>query len=206
MAVCPSCGAGAPTPLACGACGALLAPESPPTPFEVFGLEPAYAVDRAVLRKGLLEQTRRMHPDYFGTDDEQRALAERNTASLNEAFEVLDDDFARADWLVRSRGGPGENEERQMPQEFLMEVLEWNETLEEARASGAGGAELDELERTLTGERERTFSELAAALTPLPETGAPALLGARRLLNAARYLDKTLREIAALRLARASST
>ena len=98
---CPRCGAGLETPLACGGCGALLAPEAEPSPFDALGLEPAWTLDRGALRKRLLRLSRLVHPDFFGSGEAaQRELAERNSARLNRGFEVLSDDLARADWPV----------------------------------------------------------------------------------------------------------
>jgi len=201
---CRGCGAELESPLVCSACGVLCSPATPPDPFAAFGLEPAYALDPADLRKRLLALTRRMHPDYFAGDPAQRALAERNTAELNAAHEILADDFRRADWLVRHLGGPDETGERQMPPEFLLEVLEWNEALEAAREAGPGAAARDvsALERDLLAQREACFRNLTTLLSPLPARGAPALVEARRGLNAVRYLDRALSEVAALALAR----
>jgi molecular chaperone HscB len=178
----------------------LLAPRDDPTPFEVFGLAPAFALDRPALGKRRLALTRRLHPDFHGAADaETRRLAEDGTAALNRAHALLDDDFRRADWLVTSLGGPRENEERGLPAAFLQEVLAWNETLEAAR-EGGDRAGLPALESTLASELARLRAALAAELEPLPAAGAPALRRARQLLNTARYLERALRDLGALSL------
>ena len=206
---CPHCRAALETPLACGACGRLIDPEAEPTPFEALGLERRFALDPADLRRRLLRSTRLTHPDFFGTAGaDARALAERNTARLNAAYEVLSDEVARADWLVRALGGPDENAERSMPQPFLLEVLEWNELLEESRAAGPTAAvdpRLAELGSTLVRRRAATVRSIAARLDPLPEPASAALRDVRRELNAIRYLDRALAELEALRLARAEA-
>jgi len=130
-------------------------------------------------------------------------LAEKNTATLNEAYEELSDDRRRADGLVRRLGGPDEVAERQMPQEFLMEVLEWNESLEDERSQPSPA--LATLEAELEQRRTSTLQAVANLLTPLPAPGASQLTDVRRLLNALRYLQKTLSEIGALRLEQANS-
>ncbi|MCK6446548.1 MAG: hypothetical protein L6Q99_09170 [Planctomycetes bacterium] len=204
MTTCPKCRAETATPLCCSACGALVAPERAPTPFEVFGLEPGLTVDGAALKRRLIELSRRMHPDFFATGgDELRELAERNTAELNRAYEVLANELERADWLVRALGGPDERTERALPQAFLMEVLEWNESLEEARRSPASPTArraLESLAAALAKERERQVAHLRAALVPTPERGSPRLAEARKELNALRYVERTLGEIRALQL------
>ena len=209
MADCPNCGARLETPLGCQACGTPLALGREPTPFEVFGFEPAYALDAAELQRRLLRFSRIVHPDYFAAGDAAtRALAERNTARLNQAHALLAEPASRADWLVRHRGGPSEAEQRDMPRSFLMDVLEWNETLDAARQAAPGSAEraaLDQLESTLREKRRTVLADVERLLTPLPQRGSPELAAARAELNALRYLDKTLSEVAALRLEHATS-
>jgi molecular chaperone HscB len=161
-------------------------------------------LDRDVLRRRLLELSRLVHPDFFAdADPAQRALAERNSALLNRAFETLGDGASRADWLVTSRGGPREGELRDMPKPFLMEVLEWNEALEEARAAAPGSpprARLAELRGTLEEAHAGGLTRLAELLAPGRGGEARTLADARREINALRYLRRTLDQIEALRL------
>jgi len=204
MSNCPACHAELETPLACGACSALIDGAGSLDPFAIFGLVRGWTIDQQDLSQRLRRFGRLMHPDYYAAaGDAARELAEDNTAALNEAHELLSDDFRRADWLVRALGGPGESDERQMPQAFLMEVLEWNETLDDARNAAGGGPERTELEglgQTLDTERAATMERIGAGLTPLPDDGSTALTALRRELNAIRYLDRARRELESLRL------
>jgi molecular chaperone HscB len=206
---CPKCGQELETPLGCSSCGVLFSPQPSPGPFEVFGLAPAFAIDAKALKQRLLKLSRLLHPDYYAASDATtRATAERNTALLNESYELLADPVQRADWLVRSLGGPAEGEQRGMPKAFLVEVLEWNETLDAARESQPGSAQraaLAQLDTTLRGQREDTLKTLGALLTPLPPRAAPALPEARAQLNALRYLEKTLADIEALSVEQATT-
>ncbi len=206
---CPKCWAKVSTPLFCESCKAILPATANPSPFDALGVEPSYPIDAMALRKRLLTLSRQLHPDFhIHADTGTRALAERNTAELNAAFEILSDDFRRADWIVKSLAGPSESDERQMPSEFLAEVMEWNETVEDARdapADSPARAELDPLATSLEEQRARVMSEISDRLVPLPEAHAPVLREVRRRLNAVRYIDRTLGEIAELRLADASS-
>ena len=208
MSICPRCSAELETPLGCLACGALLPLGSDLDrldPFEAFGLVRGHAVDGKDLRRRLLRFSRLVHPDFFATaTPEEKRRAEKASAVLNSAFALLSDDAARADHLVRSLGGPDENAEREMPKEFLMEVLEWNETLEEARGDPSVSAErLESLRKELEARRAEALEAVAALLTPLPADGSASRVEARTKVNAVRYLDRTLAEIEALRLARA---
>jgi hypothetical protein len=83
----------------------------------------------------------------------------------------------------------------------LVEVLEWNEALEEARTSKAWSPAVAQLQNEL---RTRRADELAAVHTLLsnPLDSSPTQLAqARAHLNAVRYLDRALNDIETLRLA-----
>jgi len=203
MRTCPHCQAALEAPLGCRACGRVLAVPDDVTPFEIFGLPLGFDVPAASMQRRLVQASRLVHPDFHAQSDAgQRELAELNSARLNAAHALLVDDVARADWLVRHLGGPDENGERAMPRAFLLEVLEWNETLESARAdpdTPATRRALETLATELDARRDVALASVAKQLTPLPEHGSPALRGVRQELNALRYLERALGEIAALR-------
>lgn len=192
------------SPLFCERTKKLLEASGNLTPFEVLGLRPSYPLDDATMRKRLLLLSRQLHPDFHGQDDEAtRELADRNMAELNKAFRILSDDFRRADWLVSNLGGPSEEQERQMPPEFLMEVMEWNEEVDDAKHSPFRSSERDRivaLEDELVKRRRAAMDEVGEMLTPLPPAASTRLVDVRRRLNSVRYLNRTLREIAEIRL------
>ncbi|MFN0009226.1 MAG: iron-sulfur cluster co-chaperone HscB C-terminal domain-containing protein [Planctomycetota bacterium] len=207
MAACPQCASPVETPLGCPSCGTLFHLEKDPDPFEAIGLAARFRVDPEDLRRRMLRFSRMTHPDFFATaGPEVKERAERASAILNAAHAVVMDDAARADWLIGSLDGPDENEERAMPKEFLLEVLEWNELLEEARSIAAVSQErLASLRSDLERRRDGALASVASFLDPLPARGSPALREARRELNVVRYVDRTLGELEALRLSRAAA-
>lgn len=204
--VCQACKAALELPCACSACGALQ-PDSNPSaayaadPWATLGFARSMTMDPTSLKKRLLQGSRLVHPDFHGADPAARALAEVHSARLNRAYETLADDARRADALVLLLGGPSETVAREMPREFLVEVLEWNEALEEARTSKAWSPAVAQLQNEL---RTRRADELAAVDTLLsnPLDSSPTQLAqARARLNAVRYLDRALNDIETLRLA-----
>lgn len=200
---CPHCQAELETPLACAACGDVLDVPTGASPFELFALPLDYSLDRAELKKRLSRFGRLVHPDFFATRSPRMLeLAERASASLNAAHAVLADDAERADWLVRHLGGPDSETERELPRAFLIEVLEWNEELEELSAQSNTTESADRLEALSTRLEARRADGVAAVarlLVPLPARGSPALARVRQELNALRYLDRALGEIEAVR-------
>lgn len=147
-------------------------------------------VDEAAAKKRLRRYTRLVHPDFYATaGDEQRERAEAHNARLNAAYNLVTNDMARADWIVLHLNGPTEKELGAMPQAFLMEVMEWNEILEE---NALGSQCLANLTVELHEHRNALMGSVSAALTPLPEPGAGSLQDVRRSLNALRYVDRAL--------------
>ena len=208
MSNCPHCGAELETPLGCGSCAIPLATEAQLDPFAVFGLTPSQELEVSELERRHLQISRWIHPDYFAASPELRLLAEKNTGLLNGALESLGDPIRRADHLVRSLNGPTDSEVKEMPQAFLMEVLDWNEALEEARDAAPGSAERARAFKLLPDLEERKSAGMSAIqelLQPLPGEGGAALTSARQELNAIRYLDRALNELEALRLAEAET-
>ncbi len=208
MSSCPHCGAELETPLGCGECKLPLEAQTPCDPFSALGLAPSQALDTSELERLHLKYTRWVHPDYFAASPELRALAEKNTGTLNGALASLGDPIKRADHLVRALDGPSDAELKDMPQAFLMEVLDWNESLQEAHASETGSTERARAFKLLPELEERRAASLDVInelLIPLPASGDEALTNARRELNAVRYLDRALRELETLRLAEAEA-
>lgn len=213
MASCSGCAAALETPLVCPACGTLQ--EAPAGgfealgPFALLGLAPRFALDPADARRRMLRLGRLVHPDYFAAAGEkEKQRAEAASAALNWAHRTLAEEVARADWLVRARGGPSEADEREMPKPFLLQVLEWKEALEEARASGPGSPEraaLAALGEDLRQRRAASLARIETLLDGAQSSGPEALRAARQELNAVRYLDRALGELESLRLEEATS-
>lgn len=110
--------------------------------FEIFGLNPRFAVDRAALDARWKDLQREAHPDRFATADAQsQRQAMQWSVRINEAYQRLKDPLKRAAYLCELHGAPIQAENNTaMPAAFLMQQMQWREDLDEA--SG-----LEDLER-----------------------------------------------------------
>lgn len=208
MSECSHCHEVLASPLACGACETIFSVQGKLSPFDVFGLAPSARLDQSTLRKRLLQLQRLMHPDFHGQAGEAlQGIAEHNTAELNAAFELLRDEAKRASYLVESLGGPSESAERQMPKAFLMEVMDWNETLESLKgeletAPAEVTTKLGDFCAILNLERARLIESILDAVEAALEADKQTDLAAlRQELNAVRYIDRAQGEANLIRLA-----
>jgi molecular chaperone HscB len=164
--------------------------------FERLGLPRRFDLAPAELERQYLARSREVHPDFhqLGSGGEQRASLELASA-LNEAYATLRDPFRRAEYLLQLEGGPAASEMKEMPAAFLEEMLDQRMAIEELKESGPDGLGLSDLERQLDERHEGLMSQVAAVLARLPN--AADLPEARRLLNAAKYIQGLLRDLRA---------
>jgi molecular chaperone HscB len=179
-------GRGRPRPLS-----ASMTPEFSRNHFELLGLPVSFAVDAKALDSAYRELQGRVHPDrYASASEAERRVAMQWATKANEAYRTLRNPVDRARYLLALKGFDTEEESNtSMPPDFLMQQMEWRETVEDGRARRDANA----LE-ALRGEIESSRSEMHALL-------ARALGGDRNydagcsLVRKLRFLDKIEGEI-----------
>jgi molecular chaperone HscB len=130
--------------------------------FELFGLAPRFAQDRAAIDARWKELQREAHPDKFAASGAAaQRVALQWSVRINEAYQRLKDPLKRAAYLCELRGAPIEAENNTaMPAEFLMEQMEWRESLEEAGSADA----LDALQAKLSAARREMLGRIEQLL------------------------------------------
>ena len=152
--------------------------------FELFGVPQRFAQDRAALDARWKELQREAHPDRFAA---QGAAAQRVamqwSVRINEAYQRLKDPMRRAAYLCELHGAPIQAEDNTaMPAAFLMQQMEWRESLEDAHAA----SEFDALDNEVDKARA---DALALCARMLDEQGdyAGAAQQVRALMFIARF-------------------
>jgi len=131
----------------------------PKNHFELFGLSPAFALDRDRLEAAYRGIQARIHPDRFAqASDAERRASMQWTAQVNEAYRILRTPVRRARYLLELNGvDAGLETDTAMPQEFLVRQMELRERLEEAKDASA----LDLLRERLSSERQSIERRIA---------------------------------------------
>ena len=114
-----------------------MTPEFSRNHFELLGLPLAYAVDSARLESGYRQLQSQVHPDRFAAAGEaERRVAMQWATRANEAYRTLRDPVDRARYLLHLKGyETGEETNTSMPPDFLMQQMEWRETVAQARSA-----------------------------------------------------------------------
>jgi molecular chaperone HscB len=159
--------------------------------FELLGLPLAYGVDPVRVEQGYRDLQGRVHPDRHAAGSEaERRVAMQWATRANEAYRTLRDPVERARYLLHLKGFDTDEESNTaMPPDFLMQQMEWRESV--AAASAARDAQgLQRLQAEIGGDREEMIELLAKALDREANYDAGCSL-VRKL----RFLDKLEEEI-----------
>lgn len=102
--------------------------------FELYETTVSFFPDASVIKKKFYELSRKYHPDFFSnaSDDEQTEVLEKSSL-VNKAFKTFSDSDETTKYILQLKGLLEEEEKYKLPSDFLMEVMELNEQLMEAK-------------------------------------------------------------------------
>ncbi len=102
-------------------------------PFELFGLNVAFQLDSTLLSERYLALQKELHPDNFASKSSAEQMAAvQKSADVNQALQTLKDPILRAEAIIEIHTGKSKNLEENSMRDvaFLMQQMEWHETLE----------------------------------------------------------------------------
>jgi molecular chaperone HscB len=158
------------------------------TDFELFSLPAQFAQDRATIDAQWKALQREVHPDRFAA---QGAAAQRVamqwSVRINEAYQRLKDPLKRAAYLCELGGVPiNAHSNTAMPGPFLMQQMEWRESLEDASSA----ADLTQLRQTVALAQADLLQRCALALD-VDQDFSAAVQAVRAML----FMDKFLHDL-----------
>lgn len=159
--------------------------------FELFECDEAFSLDDASLGERYRELQRFLHPDRFASKtDAEKRWSMQAASFVNEAYQTLRQPLSRAIYLLSLNGiSTDEETDTSMPGAFLMQQLEWRESLENAPASRDPYAALQALSKEMRTHIKDTASEYETA------TLSADWAGARDVVRRWQFLDKMRREV-----------
>src|SRR6185295_17612813 len=196
--ICWSCQKQAGAGPLCAACGALQPPDDAADLFAVLGLPARYAVDLAAGEAAYKDLSRQVHPDRYATADPRaRRASLARTVQLNQAWRTIKDPIQRAEYLLLRAGidvgekksGAGEDGKAThrvaAPPAFLIEILELNDELSEAKRAG-DAVKVAFMAEEMRARARDTLKTIGEAL----DAGGGGLEDAARSLVALRYYQR----------------
>lgn len=166
--------------------------------FRFFGLEPRLNLDPEDLQQRFYSLSRKLHPDrYLAATAAERQYSLEGAAILNDAYRVLRDPVARAEYVLKREGLEEVSPGRRTPSELLQEIFELNEAIEEFRQDPQGAREtVEQARQRLGGLRREADAELARLFAEWDETRRRDVLEkVRTVLERRRYVSKLLAQL-----------
>lgn len=161
--------------------------------FTLFQLEPQFDIDTDSLEQNYRTLAARFHPDRFASASAfEQKQAVMMSSTINEAYRTLKNPTDRAAYLLRQQGIDADAPEHtSFAPEFLMQQMEWRETLAEAR-SGQDQTALPALDKEISGAQQELWQDLREAFRRQQYEDAA------QLVRQGRFLDKLKKEISNL--------
>ena len=100
--------------------------------FTLLNLPEAFVVDLKKLDQHYQAIQKEIHPDRFASlNDEAKMESVKKTAQVNDAYQTLKSSIRRAEYLLHLYGFDINDEKyTAVPQDFLLQQMEWREELE----------------------------------------------------------------------------
>lgn len=161
--------------------------------FTLFQLEPQFDIDTDSLEQNYRTLAARFHPDRFASASAfEQKQAVMMSSTVNEAYRTLKNPTDRAAYLLRQQGIDADAPKHtSFAPEFLMQQMEWRETLAEARG-GQDQTALPALDKEISGAQQELWRDLREAFRRQQYEDAA------QLVRQGRFLDKLKKEISNL--------
>lgn len=135
-------------------------------PFALFDLPVQFNLDTALLSQRYLALQKSLHPDNFSAySAQEQRLAVQKSAEINDALQVLKDPLLRAEAIIQYYTNEQQDIELKSTRDmdFLMQQLEWRETLEQIE-NAKNGEKLTAFIQEIEQQQQFILQQLESAL------------------------------------------
>ena len=135
--------------------------------FNLFQLEPSFNIDTEALEQSYRALAARFHPDKFASASAfEQKQAVMMSSTINDAYRTLKSPIDRAAYLLKSQNIDADAPEHtSFSPEFLMQQMEWRETLMDAQieqnhdAIRALDQEIQDVQSSLYQDLQQAFEQ-----------------------------------------------
>ena len=159
--------------------------------FDWFELSPGFFPDQALLKKKYYALSRQYHPDFYVQQGEAAKLeAEEKLQEVNKAYATLSNPVKTMAYLLQETVGLPEDEKFTLPPDFLMEMMELNEAMQEAETEEAK----EEVREQIVAQQQSLYEQVEPIMANYQAgiTTPEALLQVKQYYYQQKYLQRLL--------------
>ena len=161
--------------------------------FNLFQLEPSFNIDTEALEQTYRALAARFHPDKFASASAfEQKQAVMMSSTINDAYRTLKSPIDRAAYLLKSQNIDADAPEHtSFSPEFLMQQMEWRETLMDAQMEQNHDA-IRALDQEIQEVQSKLYQDLQQAFEQQDYESAA------QWVRHGRFLNKLRKEIASI--------
>lgn len=100
--------------------------------FELFEIPVGPSVDKTIVSRNFLQLQKKYHPDFYtGAGETEQEEILQLSADINKAYKIFQQPDKTIEYFLQISGLMEQEEKFQLPNDFLMEMMEINESLME---------------------------------------------------------------------------
>lgn len=139
------------------------------TYFELFDIPVSFLPDQKKLKQKFYELSRKYHPDFFTQENEFEQSEALETSSLiNKAYKTFQNKDEIIKYILQLKGLLEEEEKYQLSPGFLMDMMELNEQLSDAKMEG-DPASITALKKTIDDKEKEIYQPVKTIIESYKE-------------------------------------
>lgn len=165
--------------------------------FELFEIPVSLRPDMQRVKQKFYELSRKYHPDFYTQENDfEQAEALEKSSQVNKAFRVFQSRDETLKYVLQLKGLLEEEEKFNLPPDFLVEVMELNEQLMEAKMEDDDAA-IAKLKSAIAGLEEEIYRPVKHVVENYDEEKTPTedLLKVKEYYYKKKYLSRILATI-----------
>ena len=160
--------------------------------FEFYELPIQFHPDMNLVKSKFYAFSKKFHPDFYANESEEKQQEVLDLSTLNnKAYQVLSNPAKRLKYVLELKGIVQTDEHYQLPQSFLMEMMDVNETLMDMEFE-ADASKLMTVQGEVDAIEVKLFDELKKLTDQFDQTGGDerTLLDVKDLFYRQKYLNR----------------
>lgn len=165
--------------------------------FELFEIPVSLKPDTQQLKQKFYALSRKYHPDFYTRENDfEQAEALEKSSQVNKAFKVFQNKDETIKYVLQLKGLLEEEEKYNLPPNFLMEVMELNEQMTDAKMEEDAGATA-KLKTEIANLEEEIYEPVKHIVEGYDDgkTTAEELLQVKEYYYKKKYLNRILAAI-----------